>query len=114
VACISTGWSSFGILVFYAINLLETLRASTVILIAMTAFLTGAILLATASVPQTYWSQTFVGILFLRWGRDMSFPAASIIMTRPMPLQHEGVAASLVNTFANYSILIGRGWLKDR
>ncbi|KAL2850490.1 hypothetical protein BJX68DRAFT_266698 [Aspergillus pseudodeflectus] len=87
VACLSAGWLSFDILVFYAANLLETLRALTVMLIAMTAFLTGAILLGTVRVHQTYWAQTLIGILFLPWRRGISFPAATIIMHRAIPLQ---------------------------
>ena len=40
---------------------------------------------------------------------DMSFPAATIILSRAMPREHQGLAASLVNTFVNYSISIGLG-----
>ncbi|KAL4865191.1 hypothetical protein BDV12DRAFT_200383 [Aspergillus spectabilis] len=142
LACIAAGWSSFGIFVFYACNVLEVLRgqtplltsaqfspiavsglcaaittglalthlrASSVMLISMTAFLTGGIILATVPIHQSYWAQTFVGILVLPWGMDMSFPAATIILSRAMPRAHQGVAASLVNTFVNYSISIGLG-----
>ncbi|OJJ83252.1 uncharacterized protein ASPGLDRAFT_48653 [Aspergillus glaucus CBS 516.65] len=40
----------------------------------------------------------------------MSFPAGTIILSRAMPREHQGVAASLVNTFINYSISIGLGF----
>ena len=142
LACISAGWSRFGIFVFYMMNFLEVLkgqtplvtsaqfvpvaisgltaavttglvitriRSSTVMLIAMTFFLVGGIIFATLPVHQTYWAQTFVGIVVLPWGMDMSFPAATITMSRAMPKQHQGLAASLVNTFVNYSISIGLG-----
>ncbi|KAJ6134474.1 low affinity NH4+ transporter [Penicillium sp. IBT 18751x] len=142
LACISAGWSSFGIFVFYSLNLLEVLRgqtplltsaqftsvaisglfaagatglvlshfrASTVMLIAMTFFLIGGIIFATVPVHQIYWAQTFVGIIVLPWGLDMSFPAGTIILSRAMPRRHQGLAASLVNTFVNYSISIGLG-----
>ncbi|KAJ5675041.1 low affinity NH4+ transporter [Penicillium maclennaniae] len=142
LACISAGWSSFGIFVFYSLNLLEVLRgqtplltsaqftsvaisglfaagatglvlshfrASTVMLIAMTFFLIGGIIFATVPVHQIYWAQTFVGIIVLPWGMDMSFPAGTIILSRAMPRRHQGLAASLVNTFVNYSISIGLG-----
>jgi MFS family permease len=143
LACISAGWSSFGIFVFYIWNLLEVLRgqtplltsaefipvaisglfaavttglilshfrASTVMLISMTFFLIGGIIFATVPVHQIYWAQTFVGIVVLPWGIDMSFPAATIILSRAMPRRHQGLAASLVNTFVNYSISIGLGF----
>ncbi|KAL1845850.1 Low affinity NH4+ transporter [Paecilomyces lecythidis] len=142
LACISAGWSSFGIFVFYTLNLLEVLRGqtplltsaqftpvaisgliaagttglilrqfriSTVMLISMTFFLIGGIIFATVPVHQSYWAQTFVGIIVLPWGMDMSFPAGTIILSRSMPRRHQGLAASLVNTSVNYSISIGLG-----
>jgi MFS family permease len=143
LACISAGWSSFGIFIFYTLNLLEVLRektplltsaqmtpvaisglfaagatglllnkfrASTVMLISMIFFLIGGIIFATMPVDQIYWAQTFVGIIVLPWGMDSSFPAATIILSRAMPRQHQGLAASLVTTFVNYSISIGLGF----
>ncbi|CAM1504854.1 Fc.00g024450.m01.CDS01 [Cosmosporella sp. VM-42] len=143
LACVSAGWSSFGIFVYYIWNFLEILRdqtplftsaqfvpiaisgiwaavttglilshfhASTVMLISMVAFLTGGIIFATAPVHQTYWAQTFVAIIVFPWGMDMSFPAATIVLSRAMPRRHQGLAASLVNTFVNYSISIGLGF----
>lgn len=143
LACISAGWSSFGIYVFYTWDILELLRnqtplvtsgqftpvaisglcaalstglfltnfrTSTVMLFAMTFFLVGGIIFATLPVHQTYWAQTFVGIIVLPWGMDMSFPAGTIILSRAMPPEHQGLAASLVNTFVNYSISIGLGF----
>lgn len=143
LACISAGWSSFGIFVLYTWNVLEILRgetpllasaqflpvcisgllaavstglilsrfrASTVILISMLAFFTGGTIFATTPIHQTYWAQTFVAIVILPWGMDMSFPAATIVLSRAMPRRHQGLAASLVNTFVNYSISIGLGF----
>jgi MFS family permease len=40
---------------------------------------------------------------------DMSFPAATIILSNHMPREHQGLAASLVNTMVNYSISIALG-----
>ena len=39
----------------------------------------------------------------------MSFPSACIILSNAMPPEHQGMAASLVNTAVNYSISIGLG-----
>ncbi|KAJ5723428.1 hypothetical protein N7488_001463 [Penicillium malachiteum] len=89
--------------------LLHNFRTSTVMLISMTFFLVGGIIYATRPVDQIYWAQTFVGIIVLPWGMDSSFPAATIILSRAMPREHQGLAASLVTTFVNYSISIGLG-----
>ena len=40
---------------------------------------------------------------------DMSFPAASVIISNQMPPEHQGLAASLVVTVVNYSIALGLG-----
>ncbi|EEU43663.1 uncharacterized protein NECHADRAFT_45222 [Fusarium vanettenii 77-13-4] len=90
--------------------LLSRIPASAVMLIAMTCFTVGGILFATLPIKQTYWAQTFVGLIILPWGMDMSFPAGTIILSRAMPKQHQGLAASLVNTVVNYSISIGLGF----
>ncbi|RDL36316.1 uncharacterized protein BP5553_05668 [Venustampulla echinocandica] len=143
LACISAGWSSFGIFVLYLWNflmllnkqsplltsaqfsvvavsglcaalttglILSRIKASTVMLIAMTAFAVGGTLLATLPVGQTYWAQVFVGLIILPWGMDMSFPAGCILLSRAMTKRHQGLAASLVNTVVNYSISIGLGF----
>ncbi|KAK4493608.1 hypothetical protein PRZ48_015275 [Zasmidium cellare] len=88
---------------------LSRLKASTVMLIALTFFLTGGLILSTMDVHQSYWAQTFPGNLILPWGMDMSFPAATIILSRSMSREHQGLAASLVNTFVNYSISLSLG-----
>jgi sugar phosphate permease len=41
--------------------------------------------------------------------QDMSFPSACIILSNSMAHEHQGIAASLVNTAVNYSISIGLG-----
>lgn len=39
----------------------------------------------------------------------MSFPSGTVILSNSMPREHQGLAASLVNTIVNYSISIGLG-----
>ena len=80
-----------------------------VMLISMLAFLTGNILIATMPIDQIYWAQAFVTTLIIPWGMDMSFPAATLIMSNAVEKKHQGMAASLVNTIVNYSISIGVG-----
>ncbi|TGO45413.1 hypothetical protein BCON_0395g00020 [Botryotinia convoluta] len=90
-------------------KILSKVPASTVMMIAMTGFLIGSILMATVPINQTYWAQTFVACLVTPWGMDMSFPAATILLSNSMHKDHQGLAASLVNTVVNYSISIGLG-----
>ena len=41
---------------------------------------------------------------------DMSFPAATLILSNAVSKDHQGVGASLVNTVVNYSISLGLGF----
>jgi MFS family permease len=90
--------------------ILSKVRSSVVMVMSMSFFLIGAILVATVPVHQTYWAQTFVCSLVMPWGMDMSFPAGTIIMSASIPKRHQGVAASLINTVVNYSISMGLGF----
>ena len=90
--------------------LLGRLRPAWVMMIALTAFTVGTILTATAPVDQIYWSQTFVCTMIIPWGMDMSFPAATLILSNAVSKEHQGVAASLVNTVVNYSISLSLGF----
>lgn len=83
--------------------------AKAVMLFSMVAFTVGNILIATAPVHRIYWAQMFVSNIVMPWGMDMSFPAATIILSNSLPYEHQGLAASLVATVVNYSISIGLG-----
>lgn len=89
--------------------LLSRVRSSYIMFASMTAFTVGTILVATTPVGQTYWAQMFVAIIIMPWGMDMSFPAATVILSNNAPKEYQGIAASLVNTVVNYSISIGLG-----
>jgi len=41
---------------------------------------------------------------------DMSFPAATIILSNSVSKEHQGIAASLINTVVNYTISLGLGF----
>lgn len=142
LACVSCGWASFGIWIYYYFQLLQVLRGESpllttahlctvaisgfvaaittgkvisrigpqwVMLISMVAFMIGCILTATTPVQQIYWAQTFVTVLIIPWGMDMSFPAGTLIVSDSVKKEHQGMGASLVNTVVNYSISIGVG-----
>lgn len=89
--------------------LLHKVGPQRTMLISMCAFTTGITLMAFAPVNQIYWAQTFVSVVIMPWGMDMSFPSATIIMSNSVKREHQGIAASLVNTVVNYSISIGLG-----
>lgn len=89
--------------------LLSRVRTSYIMAVAMTSFCVGIILLATMPIEQTYWIQTFLSMLVTVWGMDMSFPAATVLLSNLVPKGQQGVAASLVSTVLNYSISIGLG-----
>ncbi|KAK2627507.1 hypothetical protein QTJ16_003473 [Diplocarpon rosae] len=91
-------------------RILHRVGPSLVMMMSMTAFTVGIALVATAPVAQTYWAQTFVSVCVMPWGMDMSFPAATILLSDHVRKEHQGVAASLVNTVINYSVSIGLGF----
>ncbi|KAL1296532.1 hypothetical protein AAFC00_000040 [Neodothiora populina] len=82
---------------------------SFTMLLAMIAFLAGQVITAFQPTQQIYWAQMFVAIVIMPFGMDMSFPAGTVILSNHMPREHQGLAASLVNTMVNYSISIALG-----
>ena len=78
--------------------LLRALHPAWVMMFALASFSIAVILLATAPVSQTYWGQTFVSMIFLTFGMDMSFPAGTIMMSNAVKPEHQGIAASLIMT----------------
>lgn len=89
--------------------LLHRVGPPLIMTLALLAFMVGNILMALCPVDQTYWGQTFVSFIIMPWGMDMSFPAATIILSNAVSKEHQGIAASLVNTVVNYSIALGLG-----
>jgi MFS family permease len=90
--------------------LFSYIRPPWVMMMAMMAFLTSSILVATSPPKQTYWAQIFVTCVVAPFGMDLSFPAASLILSNSVSREHQGVAASLINTVVNYSISLGLGF----
>jgi MFS family permease len=98
IACVVTGY------------LMSHLRPGTIMMLSMTAFTLGNVLVAIAPVHQTYWALTFVCLLVIPWGMDMSFPAATLMLSNAVERKHQGIAASLVTTVVNYSISLSLGF----
>jgi MFS family permease len=82
---------------------------AVVMALALLAFTVGTTLIATAPVEQSYWLQTFFCNLIITWGMDLSFPAATLMLSDMVALEHQGIAASLVTTVINYSGALALG-----
>jgi MFS family permease len=95
---------------FLTVWLLRRVNVSWVMLIAMINIFTGSILLATMPLHQTYWLQTFFSVLIMPGAMDLSFPAATILLSTALPREKQGIAASLVSTMVNYCISCGLGF----
>ncbi|KAJ2974921.1 hypothetical protein NUW58_g6113 [Xylaria curta] len=85
-------------------------RPPIVMTLALAAFTIGITLIATVPPDQIYWGQIFVCTIIIPFGMDMSFPAATLILSNAVKREHQGVGASLVNTVVNYSISLGVGF----
>ena len=83
--------------------------AHYLLMAAMLCFCAGNTLVATMPADQTYWIQAFLSTVVTPFGMDISFPAASLIVSNTMPIHQQGVAASMVNTVINWSISLGLG-----
>lgn len=49
-------------------------------------------------------------ILIANINRDISFPAATLLLSNAMPREQQGLSASLVATIVNYSISLALGF----
>lgn len=99
--------------IVFALNtgkLIKRFHVSRVMLAAMLFFAIGTIFLAVAKVDQTYWAWTFLSVLVMPGGMNLSFPAGCLLLSNAMPREHQGKAASLVSTVVNYSIASGLGF----
>ncbi|CAF1210712.1 unnamed protein product [Rotaria sordida] len=90
-------------------QLYDRLPAHFLLMEAMIFFCLINTLIATASADQTYWAQIFISTLIAPFAMDVSFPSASLIVSNTMPINQQGVAASMVNTVINWSISLGLG-----
>lgn len=83
---------------FVTARLLPRFGPGIIMCLAMIGFFTSAVLVATNPPNQIYWIQTFLSLITAPWGMDMSFPAATIVLSDNVPPHQQGVAASLVTT----------------
>jgi MFS family permease len=111
LGCIATGWSAFGIWLYYLWQFMEVLRQETplqatayfapvaisglcaalttgkllrfippgfVMLISMTAFTVGTVVIATAPVYRMYWAGIFISCVIMPWGMVCDFNTMGI------------------------------------
>ena len=98
--------------IFFALSsvwLVKRLGVAWTMFIAMCNFLIGALLLATVPLHQTYWLQIFLSIVIMPGAMNLSFPAATMLLSGALPKEKQGIAASLVSTMVNYCISCGLG-----
>lgn len=88
---------------------LDRVGPARAMVLALLAFVVGSILIATAPVGQTYWAQSFLCLLIIPFGMDISFPAASVIVSDLVGADHQGMGGSLVNVIVNWSVSMGLG-----
>lgn len=83
--------------------IIQRVGPAVVMTFALLAFTVGTVLVATAPIEQNYWLQTFLCNIIITWGMDLSFPAATLMLSDLVGPDHQGIAASLVTTVVNYS-----------
>ncbi|KAK6202905.1 major facilitator superfamily [Scheffersomyces amazonensis] len=95
----------FGILASMIVSIIiSRIRPSLIISFASICFMIGCLMLSIMPIHQSYFGISLGQMFILCWAMDMSFPAASIILSDYLPMQHQGMAGSLVTTVINYSV----------
>jgi len=101
----------FGIIAALLVSVsIRRTRPSFILLAAMCAFFVGIAMLSATPIHQTYFNMIFAQMVILSFGMDMSFPAASLVLSDTLPKKHQGMASSLVSTMINYSMSISLGF----
>ena len=107
----------FGIVAALVVGFtIKKATASIILFVSMIAFTVGSAMLSVTPVHQTYFRMNLGTMIILSFGMDMSFPAASIILSDFLPMQYQGMAGSLANTMVNYSmsLCLGMGTTVER
>ncbi|USW50098.1 Putative major facilitator superfamily, MFS transporter superfamily [Septoria linicola] len=76
---------------------------------SMIAFFVGQLITATQPAEQMYWAQRFVAMLIIPFGMELSFASGTLLLSRSMSPEHEGLAAPLATTVIHFSISIALG-----
>jgi MFS family permease len=89
--------------------LLRRVTPYRVMLVAMAAFLAGSALMAFAPVDQIFWIQTFLSIILIPIGMNVSTPVAAVLVSNAVPREHQGIATSLVTAAIFTSVAVSLG-----
>lgn len=93
---------------FSSAQILGRTSPAFVMLLSLLAFCLGSCIAGNAPIDVP--SLPYIASAIMPFGMDMSFPAASIILSDLLPPHQQGTASSLVNTVVNYSIALGLGF----
>ena len=85
------------------------IAAHWILAIALCSFCIANLLLALCTIDSTYWTYLFFAIVIAPFGMDMSYPAASLIVSNSLPRERQGVGASMINAVINLSVSLGLG-----
>lgn len=100
----------FGVIATFTVNLfIRRVRPSYLLFAATSGFLIGVTMLSQTPPGQRYFSMLFAQMIILSFGMDLSFPAASLVLSDNLPKKHQGMASSLVSTMINYSMSVSLG-----
>lgn len=96
-----------GVLAAYAVSIiLHRVPGHYVFFISMVCFGLGPVFFLPQTAGTPYWNLSLVGIALVTLGPDLSFAAASVIITSSTPKSYQGSAASILVTLQNLSAAI--------
>ncbi|KAF2171386.1 hypothetical protein M409DRAFT_63688 [Zasmidium cellare ATCC 36951] len=84
-------------------------NGAEILTLATVWFVVDSILLATIPLYQLYWKQLFWFFVVAPFAMDLSFPAATLLLSQSVPPERQGIGASLVGTVVYYSQALGLG-----
>ncbi|GAC92582.1 drug resistance protein [Pseudozyma hubeiensis SY62] len=93
---------------FSSAQILGRTSPAFIMLLSLLAFCIGSIV--SGATPVRVEALPYISSAIMPFGMDMSFPAASIILSDLLPAHQQGTASSIVNTVVNYSIALGLGF----
>lgn len=100
----------FGIMASMIVSfIISRTKPSYIICFSAICFTAGCLMLSVTPVHQSYFQLTMGQMFILCWAMDMSFPAASIILSDYLPASSQGMAGSLVATVINYGVSLFLG-----
>lgn len=90
--------------------LISRVHPSIMLFIATLAFLAGILMLSQTPLHQTYFCMLLIQQIIIPFGMDITFPAASLVLSDHLPKRHQGMASSLVSTMTNYGLSASLGF----